>query len=250
MKRILLAAIMSSALLACNKEAGPGGTSILQGTVVVSDHENGDYEVTEVYFTPGLEIEHGDYWILNTPEGYSQFYIYYDNPDWVSSADPGLEGRTGIAVSFQYSDSNVEIASATEDALVAGAADHFSIVRSGDILTITNTQAGYTPDADNVTTPFELNVDNQGQASELGKYTPAVDEKVYIQYGDKTVYGDVVRTGGAGEYEFTNLTKGTYMVYAISKDTTAIDATNIISMEVEVTENKSIVTVPEIAILR
>jgi len=243
-------AAFTAALIGCNKEEGPGGTSILTGNVSVADHENGDHEVTEVYFTPGLEIEHGEYWILNTPEGYTQFYIYYDNPDWVSPANPGLEGRTGLAVSFQYSDSNIEIAMATEEALLAGAGDHFDILRSGDILTITNTKAGYTPDADNVTTPFELNTDQQGQASNIGAFAPAVDEKVYIQYGDKTVYGDVVRTGGSGEYEFTNLTKGNYTVYAISKDTTAIDATVLVEMDVEIADNKSTVTVPEIEILR
>lgn len=243
-------ALLTLFFLACNKTEGPGGTAVIQGVVQVADHNNGDYEKTEVFFTPGLEVEHGDYWILNTPVGYPQFYIYYVHPDWVSSADPALAGRTGVAVPFQYTDSNLEMATSTENALNDIASEYVDVTRIGDILLITNKMTGHTADADNVTTPFELNIDEQGDDSHLGDFQPAVDEKVYIKYGEKTIYGDVVRTGGEGDFEFANLTTGNYTVYAVSKDTSALDATVIVEKEVEVLEKKSVVEVPEIFILR
>jgi hypothetical protein len=48
----------------------------------------------------------------------------------------------------------------------------------------------------------------------------AVDERVYIIYGNGSVVSDDVRTGPDGSYEFRFLNKGHYQVYVNSIDTT------------------------------
>jgi hypothetical protein len=44
------------------------------------------------------------------------------------------------------------------------------------------------------------------------------DENVYIAYGDKTVPDDDVKTAPDGSFEFKYLRKGTYTIFAYSKD--------------------------------
>lgn len=251
MKRTIFAFIALIAITSCNKTEGPGGTSTLTGTVQAMEHDDGRPEITEVIFTPGINIEHGDYWILNKPTGLNQFYIYYDNPEWVSEADPELEGRIGVSVSFNYSDSNIEIAENTKEAIETTIPGEFDIIRHTDILTFYSKSEGAAPDADRVTTPFEVNVAQQGQNDITYLFEPAVDEKVYLVYGSNEVYGELTRTGGNGEYRFDNLTKGNYTVYSVSKDTSAVfDATINVIQKVEITENKSSITVDEIRILK
>ena len=46
----------------------------------------------------------------------------------------------------------------------------------------------------------------------------AVDEGVYIIYGDDDYYSDRVKTDGNGYYEFSGLQKGDYKIYAYTED--------------------------------
>ena len=104
---IILVALFT---IACNKDEGPGGTSTIKGKLVGVNHGFGEAEVTQVLFTNGTEVEHGDYWLLNSPSTNNYFYIWYNNPIWVTSGDPFLSGRIGREVDFNYYDSNLQIA--------------------------------------------------------------------------------------------------------------------------------------------
>jgi hypothetical protein len=104
-------------ITSCKKIEGPGGTSAIRGKLSGQDYSFGEKEITTVSFTTGATIEHGDYWLLNSTDNSKLYYIYYTNPSWISSADPQLQGRTGIAVSFNYSDSNLEVAQRTLDSI-------------------------------------------------------------------------------------------------------------------------------------
>ena len=247
MTKTILFCMAATLLFACNKTEGPGGTSSITGFVKSQNHESARVEISEVLFTQGLSVEHGDYWVLNNPIGAEQFYIYYDNPTWPSDADPGLTGRTGIAVEFNYSDSNVEIASNTMDEIETEASDHYTLTRNVDIVTITNKATGETANADKVTSPFEISTTQSGKSALIETIQPAIDEKVYLIYGDNDVFGELERTGGNGEYIFNNLTQGSYTVYCVSKDI-ASGLTTTISETVEITANKTIVTAGEIQI--
>lgn len=248
MKKYALPLMALIVLSGCSKTEGPGGTSSITGFVKSQNHQNGQQEITEIIFVGGLTVEHGDYWVLNSTIGEKQYYIYYDNPTWVSEADPFLEGRTGIAVEFNYSDSNVEIAANTLAELSAEADNQFTFTRNVDVVTITNKRMGEVADCDKITSPFEFNTDKQGKNSTLKTLYPAIDEKVYLVYGDQEVYGDLTRTGGDGEYQFNELMPGNYTVYSISKDTLAGGTLKVLQT-VEITDKKSVVTASDIHIL-
>ncbi|MCX6269863.1 MAG: hypothetical protein NTU44_01345 [Bacteroidetes bacterium] len=80
-------------------------------------------------------------------------------------------------------------------------------------------------------------------------YAPDVD--VYIIYGDDKSYGDKVKTSYDGTYEFKYLRKGTYHVYAYSKDSTLQTTSDLaVIKKVEITKNHQDVEVPEIIIFK
>ena len=115
----------------------------------------------------------------------------------------------------------------------------FDVELLNDILRITTIKAGDTPDADKITSPFEINIEQQGKDRRMYEQLDAIDEKVYIIYGENGQYNDVVRTGAEGKFEFTNLTKGNYEVYVFSEDTIT-DALNMVQINTEISSNKSI----------
>lgn len=87
---------------------------------------------------------------------------------------------------------------------------------------------------------------------------PAVDEDVYIIYGDDhSTYNDNYKTSFDGTFEFKYLQKGKYKLFAYSKDSTGAASGNLNSnspkiakfAEVEITANGSVVTTPDIIIL-
>jgi len=244
--KYLFLTLLSVAVLSCNKE-GQGGTSIIKGQLKGQNHSSAKAEVTEVIITNGNSVEHGDYWLLNTPSTTNYFYVWYDNPTWVSNGDPNLAGRTGIKVTFNYSDSNIEIATNTANAIIA-ATNAFSISILNDILVIKNNTTGDTPDADKMTSPFELNIDVQGQNNTLDVMGDLVGEKVYITYGNVEVWSDNVSTGPNGTFQFTNLTKGNYTISVETKDTIT-GLSTFMDYPTEISKNKSIVDLGDLNVV-
>ncbi|MCK4881001.1 MAG: hypothetical protein KAS82_10085 [Bacteroidales bacterium] len=51
---------------------------------------------------------------------------------------------------------------------------------------------------------------------------PAVDEEIYIVYGDQKELGDRVRTNHLGQFMFKYLYPGSYQVYFISRDSSSV----------------------------
>ncbi|MCU0319247.1 MAG: DUF4198 domain-containing protein [Flavobacteriales bacterium] len=78
---------------------------------------------------------------------------------------------------------------------------------------------------------------------------PAVDERVFIIYGDGQYHDDDTRTGPNGEFRFPWLRKGPYRVYAISEcDNDGCREGVFRSAEID--GRRDIVNVPTITILR
>jgi len=223
MKSLITASIigLTSTLLitSCEKVAGPGGTSAIRGNVVGLQNNLGEAEVIDITVKNGLDIEHGDYFLINGAGNNSRYYIWYNNPTWVSNGDPNLVGRTGIKVDFNYSDSNTDIAIQTAAAMNAAMNADFSIDVNGDILTLSGTQHIDLVDADNGTTNFNVDVANQGKDDHYGTEIAIADEHVYLIYGDGTNFNETARTGANGEFTFEGLQVGTYKVYALTEDT-------------------------------
>ena len=243
-KKLSFIALLSfglTTLISCNKTEGPGGTSSITGIIRGIEFEPAKYEITEVIVSQGNELEHGDYWLINNTTGGTFYYVWYKNPGWISDGDPHLEGRTGIEVSFNYSDSNLDIATNTANAITTSAGANFDVVVQQDVLVLTNKFSGAVPDANNMTTNFEINIADQGEDEFYGDATPIADARVYLVYGNETTYGDEMRTGGDGDFRFNNLVKGNYTIYVVSQDTINSNATVKNSITLEIEQNKSVV---------
>lgn len=220
------------------KNPGPGGNSTIKGTVTGQNFSAGELEKQQITFTNGAQLEHGDYFLLNQVKDGNNYYIYFKNPNWVSTADPMLQGRTGLEVSFNYSDSNVEIAQAVKSKLAALGVLEFTMALSNDILTLIYKSRKDVPDPDNGTTNFAIDIANQGSADFLSPTVLYMAEKhVYLCYGANTVPDEDIKTNNFGAFEFTNLQVGTYKIYTISDNPPYIDEHKEIAKTIEITEN-------------
>jgi hypothetical protein len=242
---IILALIYT--LAACEKIAGPGGTSMITGTVSGINTTEGDYEIIEITVTPGINLEHGDYFILNQLNG-NNFYFWFNNPNWVSNGNPNLIGRTGVQIDFQYNDNNVTIANRVDSTLQVHLGNAFEIARNGDIITLTAKSMGNIPDPDDVTTSFLIDVANQGKATLIGEETAMTDVRVYLTYGDHSLFDESEKTGADGAFAFRNLQKGKYTVYALSKDSLTQEYTLPVEKTIEITSDESIVNIGNLLI--
>ena len=90
---------------------------------------------------------------------------------------------------------------------------------------------------------------NSDYTIKLGEYY-APDVDVYIIYGDDSIYSDDFKTGIDGWYRFEYLQKGSYTIYALSKDSTRMSISNKIPVmkTVEIKENNSTVVVDDLVI--
>jgi hypothetical protein len=241
MRQIFLLLSLLIIITSCKKIEGPGGTSSIRGKLSGQDYSFGEKEITTVSFTTGATIEHGDYWLLNSTDNSKLYYIYYTNPSWISSADPQLQGRTGIAVSFNYSDSNLEVAQRTLDSIQQLSGLPFSLSLSQDILTITSNTTGEVVDADDYSTPFTVDVSNQGSPNITEDSFGRASERVYIIYGQNEYSSNSVRTDENGLFSFEGLQKGTYTIYSLSEDTLQNGKFNRVSKTIQITDKKQIV---------
>jgi hypothetical protein len=80
----------------------------------------------------------------------------------------------------------------------------------------------------------------------------APDEDVYIIYGEDPSYGDRIKTGPDGTYEFKYLRPGKYTVYVYSKDCSGATPSGklAVTAEVEITEKKQAVVLDDINITK
>lgn len=74
-------------------------------------------------------------------------------------------------------------------------------------------------------------------------------ERVYIMYGNSNTIGDDVRTSADGTFEFRYLNKGHYKIFVNSLDTAqklkGNDSEKPIFREVDITDNKQVVSIQE-----
>lgn len=225
-------------LSACvKKNPGPGGTATISGVITGQNFTAGELEKQQLIFTGGEQIEHGDYFLLNQVKDGNNYYIYFKNPTWVTPADPGLQGRIGIEVVFNYSDSNIEIAQAVKNKLATLGVLEFNMALSSDLLTLIYKSRKDVPDPDNGTTNFSIDVANQGSADFLSPTILYMAEKhVYLCYGSSSIPSEDVKTNNFGSFEFKNLQIGTYKVYVISDNPPYNDEHKEISQTIEITE--------------
>ncbi|MFK7785016.1 MAG: hypothetical protein AB8B56_07865 [Crocinitomicaceae bacterium] len=258
----ILACLLAIGFTSCKKVEGPGGTSSIKGNLmgkIIQGSTTSKFEVTHVVIThangvDGSILDNSDYFLLNTPNGGTNYYVWYENTNFPGQ-DPGLSGRTGIKVTYSNSESNVTIATNTETAIQSEASADFTVLRNGDILTITNTAAGEVPDADEVNTPFIVDIETQGSGASGGGSLSAdvaiAEERVYLIYGEEDFYSESVRTDEDGNFQFTGLTRGDYRIYALSIDTTSsIGGMERAELNASITEKKQVVNAGQLNIIK
>lgn len=77
---------------------------------------------------------------------------------------------------------------------------------------------------------------------------PALDEDVYIIYGDHISPDNKIETNYNGEFEFRNLRPGKYSVYVYSNDTLGINDKMFILKEVTINGKEESIDLGEITI--
>lgn len=259
----ILACILSVGFTACKKVEGPGGSSsitgTLQGKIIQGSSSAARSEVTHITIThangvDGSILDNSDYFLMNTPNGGTYYYVWYENTNFPGQ-DPNLAGRTGIKVTYSNSESNVLIATNTLAAIQSMASADFSASRVGDIITLTNSAIGEVPDADDVNTPFIVDVAVQGKSatgsSSLSNQVPIADERIYIIYGEEDFYSESVRTDENGMFQFKGLTRGEYRVYALSVDTLSSNGLMLRSeLSASITKKKQVVDAGQLSIIK
>ncbi len=80
----------------------------------------------------------------------------------------------------------------------------------------------------------------------------AVEEDVYIIYGDNEFYDDRVKTDPDGTFEFKHLRKGDYRLFVYSKDSTFTIASGQEAMylSAEITDKEEVVELPDFEIIK
>lgn len=259
MNKIAIAIVLGGlvSLTACKKEAGSGGTSAITGTVEGRTYSNGgsgeaEQEVTQIILPDGSDINDAEYILLNTPNGGTLYYVWFK---WTSGVqpDPNLSGRTGIQVTYDFTESNTTVAANVLAALTASASADFTFSLNNDILSITNIATGEVPDADELSSNILIDIQNQGKGLTAGSTSftegPMVDERVYLVYGDEGYYSESVRTDAEGNFRFTGLNRGNYTVYAFTEDTLNLGGTlTQVETAVEIANKKEVVVAPDLFI--
>ncbi|MDB0037738.1 carboxypeptidase-like regulatory domain-containing protein [bacterium] len=260
---LILASIVTVGFTSCKKVEGPGGTSSITGTLkgqfIQGSSSTAKSEVTHVTVThangiDGSILDNSDYFLLNTPNGGTYYYVWYENTNFPGQ-DPNLSGRTGIKVVYSNSESNVVIASNTVTAIESIASADFSVSRVADLITLTNLTLGEVPDADEVNTPFIVDVATQGKSvtgsSTLSSEVAIADERVYIIYGEEDFYSESVRTDESGRFQFKGLTTGDYRVYALSLDTLSLAEEMVRSeLSASISEKEQVVDAGQLNIIK
>jgi hypothetical protein len=239
LKAFIVTTVLIGSLSSCKKIAGPGGTSVIRGKVVGINNSTGEPETLDIIVKNGNDIEHGDYFLLNGVSEDALYYIWYNNPTWVSNGNPNLQGRIGIQVNFNYSDSNLDVANATFAAMNAVISSEFTVTQNNDIISLIALTNVEIADADNGTTNFNVDVTNQGASDVNGNEAAITEERVYLIYGDGEVFNDIARTGADGVFTFEGLQVGKYKLYALSKDSLTGEKKPIYK-EIEISEKASI----------
>ncbi len=243
----------------CHKEAGRGGTSSISGNLKGKKYSkikdsNAEQEVTHIIVPNGNMIDDGDYILINTPNNGTQYFIWFK---WNSGVQPSpnLSGRTAIQVTYSFTESNSTVAANVASAVSAIANADFSVSVNNDIIILTNKASGEVTDADELSSNLLVDTHKQGKSAAYGSSSfvegPIVEERVYIIYGDDSFHSDDVRTDANGHYEFKNLNRGSYTVYALSSDTTSLQGGMVmVKTNVEISDKKSIVEASELYIIQ
>lgn len=131
-----------------------------QGVYTVLSSSPKKAQTTLATLIPGSAIPTGSYWLINSAEDVTLYYVWYDVDG--GGGDPGLIGLTGIQVSITSSDSAIQVATATSNAI--DLLSDFSATSVGNQVTVLTSDFGETANSanGNMPAPFTVQTLQQG----------------------------------------------------------------------------------------
>ncbi len=225
--KYLFITLLCSFFLSCQQEAGYGGNATIHGRVKIH-HYNSDYSILKdssfasdenVYIIFGNNASNGD--DLNTnydgsftfsglkPGNYTVF-AYSEDPNQSSGFAPVMK-------SIQITKDNEQI-------------------DLGEIIIKDNNATGHSK------------IRGRVVADDGNNRYFAPDERVYIIYDNGFTYFTSLRTNYDGSFEFNELPKGTYTIYAYSNDNSVPSGQTIVSRNVLIDSSYQTILVPDLII--
>jgi hypothetical protein len=206
MKRIIYLMIVVMIGFSCSKEEGEGGNSVITGKVLAKVYNNTFTHLLDSFYKPDVDV----YIIYGNDETYSDHY----STNWDGSYRFEYL-RKGDYKVYVYSietsgNSGSGMAPVLFDVNISG---NNKTVTVDDLVTVET--CDYDDGTSTITGKVYVLDYNAERDTELARYFGA-DEDVFIVYGDDPFYFDNVKTYHDGTFQFNNLVKGTYTVYALS----------------------------------
>jgi hypothetical protein len=238
---LLITGIFLAVSISCTKDEGVGGTATIRGKVIINDY-NDDFSILlakhnaaeeDVYIIYGDDKTFGDRVETNFDGTFEFNYL--------------LPGDYSVFIYSEDSSTNL-----LYDTVVI---KKVTITRKDDVV-----------DAGTLVKIKVLDYDD-GNSSISGRiynieYDPATvctlypqsdtilaqEQEVYILYGNHEFYDDRIRTHYDGTFRFSNLIKGTYQIYAYSKDITCGAEPIPVIRQAEITEENQDILISDIYI--
>ena len=222
MKRLLSLMIAGTLFISCSKE-GVGGSKSISGTVkriIIAPNGNAVDTVSAVDRDVFIQYGEEDYYnddVKTNSEGYYEFsylrkgdYKVFAYSDCIS-CDAG-KNKVEMDIELKKSASNQNL-----------------MVRK---------EVDYDDGSSSIS--GRLMAQHFAGSFEIGSPFPSQENEVYITYEDEEVYFDRMDTGVDGKFEFKNLIKGTYTLYAFSECETCENEWDTVSVQIQVKDNYSV----------
>ncbi len=239
----LIVVLFCSILLlnsSCEKNAGPGGTGSISGTIIEKYYNNdysnliyqrpaGDEEVFVIY---GEDDVLGDRTFTSHTGGFrfdflypGRYYIYYLTQDSTTILDDEQEKIYLVDL-----DRGEDVDLGNLEKLTTLDYDDGAAVIKGVVKVINYVNESRYP---------LLVVEDIAFAHE---------QEVYLTFGDEAFYEDRIRTQFDGYFEFNNLIPGDYLVFLYSEDVTRVTEHVVLKFDVSISEFDQVVDLGEIII--
>ncbi len=209
MKSVIYLMIVAVFTFSCTREEGEGGNSVITGKVMAKVYNNTFTHLLDSYYKPDADV----YIIYGDDETYSDRYS--TNWDGTYRFEYLRKGDYKLFVySIDTSGNSSPVASPViMDVSLSGNNE----TKNVDDLVMLE-KCDYDEGTSTITGKVWVMDYNAERDNLRGEYYGA-DEDVFIVYEDDPFYFDIVKTHHDGTFQFINLVKGTYTVYALSEPT-------------------------------
>ncbi|MFO7656970.1 MAG: hypothetical protein R6W78_07875 [Bacteroidales bacterium] len=209
MKNLYCIGVLIALFISCSNEEGEGGNSVITGKVFTKVYNNTYTTLIDSFYTPDVDV----------------FILYGDNEIYNDDIATNWDGRyrfeylrKGNYKIFAYSDDTTgQYGSGIKPVMVdVKIKSNNEIVTAADIVVLETMD--YDDGTSSITGKVFVRDFNNERTTLLAEYYGA-DERVFIVYGNDKFHFNDVRTHHDGTYQFSNLVKGTYIVYSLTDPT-------------------------------